>query len=109
MNSLTKRCVTVKQTKSRKLSASQIIEMCLPEQGAIKVQQDQPHKEHRWHYHDTHETIVILKGQLLFFWEGGKRVCGPGDVIDLPQGLYHGSRALEAGAKYVIAFRQVEI
>ena len=87
----------------------EIIERCLPEQGAIEVQHDQPNKEHLWHCHGTHETIIIFEGQLLFIWEDGKQVCGAGHVIDLPKDHFHSSQALENGAKYIIAFGKVDL
>jgi quercetin dioxygenase-like cupin family protein len=85
-----------------------LIEECLPAQGSIEVQHDERGKEHAWHTHPTDETIVVLSGSLKFYWEGGERVCGPGDVIQLANGTRHGSVAL-ATSRYIITFSKVDI
>ncbi|WP_082735852.1 cupin domain-containing protein [Polycladidibacter stylochi] len=85
---------------------SQLMQILLPSQGAIEVQNDQPGKEFPWHEHNCDETLVILEGSLRFYWEGGERICHPGDVICLPKGMRHGSVALENGAKYIIAMHR---
>lgn len=81
-----------------------LIEQLLPDQGAIEVQRDVPGKEHAWHTHDTDETLVIIDGEVRFYWDGGERICGKGTVISLPAGTRHGSVALDRGATYLIAF-----
>lgn len=81
-----------------------LVEKLLPDQGAIEVQRDVPGKEHPWHTHDTDETLVIIKGSVLFYWDQGEKVCGKGTVISLPAGTPHGSVALDDGATYLIAF-----
>jgi len=86
-----------------------LIEDLLPSQGCIEVQRDEAGKEHFWHQHDTDETLVILAGQVRFYWDGGEQTCGAGTVISLPAGMRHGSVALEDGATYLIAFRKVEL
>jgi FPC/CPF motif-containing protein YcgG/quercetin dioxygenase-like cupin family protein len=86
-----------------------LIARLLPDQGCIEVQRDVAGKEHRWHSHDTDETLVILEGQLRFYWDQGEKVAGPGTVIGLPAGMLHGSVALDGGATYLIAFHQVDI
>ncbi|MGY6646042.1 MAG: cupin domain-containing protein [Salinarimonas sp.] len=80
----------------------------LPTQGSVELQNDSPGKEFHWHSHETDETLFILDGKILFYWENGEKICEPGDIICLPRGMRHGSKALENGAKYVIAmFRAV--
>ncbi|MGP9819827.1 cupin domain-containing protein [Salinarimonas sp. NSM] len=86
-----------------------LISAALPEQGCVEVQRDQAGKEHAWHMHGTDETIVVLDGSLRFYWEDGEEICGPGDVIRLPSGARHGSIALDTGAIYMIAMRDVEL
>lgn len=78
----------------------------LPEQGSIELQNDEPGKEFPWHQHDCDETLVILEGSVRFYWEGDEAICTPGDVICLPQGMRHGSVALEDGARYAIAMHR---
>lgn len=85
---------------------TKILPELLPHQGAIELQNDQPGKEFPWHSHDTDETLVILEGSVRFYWEGGEKICHPGDVICLPQGMRHGSEALENGTRYVIAMHR---
>lgn len=86
-----------------------VLEQLLPGQGAIEVQRDKPGKEHAWHHHDTDETLVILKGAVRFYWDGGETICGPGSVIALPSGMRHGSVALADGATYLIAFHSARL
>ena len=81
----------------------------LPQQGAIEVQNDVPGKEHTWHSHDVDETLAIVEGGVRFYWDGGERVCRPGDVIHLPAGMRHGSVALAEGAIYLIAFEAAKL
>lgn len=86
-----------------------LIENLLPEQGCIEVQRDEAGKEHFWHKHDTDETLVILDGQVRFYWEEGEEICGPGTVISLPAHMRHGSVALEGGSTYLISFHNVNL
>lgn len=86
-----------------------LIKKLLPDQGAIEVQRDVAGKEHVWHTHDTDETLVILEGNVRFYWDQGEMLCGPGTVISLPAGMAHGSVALDGGATYLIAFHQVDL
>jgi quercetin dioxygenase-like cupin family protein len=50
------------------------------------------------------EILVIIKGALKFEWDGGERICRPGDTILLPAGTLHQSEALEE-VIYAIATR----
>ena len=86
-----------------------LIAKTLPDQGCIEVQRDVAGKEHVWHAHEVDETIVLLDGQLRFYWEEGERLCSAGDVISLPARMPHGSVALDRGATYLIAFHAVRI
>jgi quercetin dioxygenase-like cupin family protein len=86
-----------------------LITQLLPDQGAIEVQRDVPGKTHAWHSHPTDETLVILDGELHFYWGGGEAICGPNTMICLPSGVPHGSTALGEGATYLIAFHQAEV
>lgn len=81
--------------------------LCLPEQGAIEVQKDRPWKEHDWHEHQTDETLIVISGSFEFEWREGKAVCSEGDLIELPSGVRHRSKALQAGASYIIAMRMI--
>ncbi len=80
----------------------------LPEQGAIEVQRDAAGKHHDWHKHGVDETLIIIDGALRVFWQDTERTCSPGDVIRLPAGILHRSEALESGATYLIAFRNLD-
>lgn len=86
---------------------SQLWEEFLPDQGSFEVQHDQPGKTHGWHRHSIHETLVVVKGSVSFFWdESGttrETMCGPGARIFLPANTLHGSTAGEEGCVYVIA------
>ncbi|MDY4281207.1 MAG: cupin domain-containing protein [[Pasteurella] mairii] len=81
---------------------------CLPLQGCVELQRDMPMKEHPWHRHENNETLIILDGKMEFYYEGHSRICFPGDVIFLPKNILHGSKALEEGCNYLIAFETLE-
>ncbi len=84
-----------------------LIFQSLPDQGNVEVQRDVPGKEHFWHTHQKDETIVVLDGELRFYWDEGEKICSPGDVISLPAGTRHGSVAADGGATYLIAFHKI--
>ena len=69
------------------------------------MQRDAAGKVHHFHTHPVDEILVIIKGALKFEWEGGTRICRPGDTIMLPAGTLHQSEALDGGAIYAIATR----
>lgn len=81
---------------------------CLPKQGCVELQYNQPMKEHPWHRHDNNETLIILDGKMEFFYENNSRICVPGEAIFLPKNILHGSKALEEGCTYLIAFEKLE-
>ncbi|MBL4644916.1 MAG: cupin domain-containing protein [Rhizobiales bacterium] len=84
-----------------------LIFQSLPDQGNVEVQRDVPGKEHFWHTHKKDETIVVLDGELRFYWDEGEEICNAGDVISLPAGTRHGSVATDGGATYLIAFHKI--
>ena len=76
----------------------------LPAQGYIELQRDSAGKVHHFHTHPVDEILVVISGRLNFKWDGGERVCTPGDTILLPAGTLHQSEALD-DAIYAIATR----
>src|SRR6202158_1887544 len=76
----------------------------LPTQGSVELQRDGAGKGHHFHIHPVDEILVIISGRLNFMWEGGERICRPGDTIMLPAGTLHQSEALD-DAIYAIATR----
>jgi len=76
----------------------------LPSQGCIELQHDAAGKIHHFHTHPVDEILVVIRGRLSFRWEGGERICTPGDKILLPAGTLHESEALD-DAIYAIATR----
>jgi quercetin dioxygenase-like cupin family protein len=76
----------------------------LPAQGCIELQRDAAGKVHAFHAHPVDEILVVISGRLNFVWDGGERVCNPGDTIFLPAGTLHQSEALDE-AIYAIATR----
>jgi quercetin dioxygenase-like cupin family protein len=74
----------------------------LPAQGCIELQHDAAGKIHHFHTHPVDEILVIISGRLTFRWQGGERVCEPGDRILLPAGTLHESEAID-DAIYAIA------
>lgn len=82
---------------------------CLPTQGCVELQKDTPFKEHTWHQHPNNETIVILDGGLQLYYGSIIKHCSVGDVIFLPKGVKHASKASEDGCIYLIAFDFLEL
>src|ERR1700761_1831756 len=76
----------------------------LPSQGCIELQRDAAGKVHAFHTHPVDEILVVISGRLNFVWDGGERICNPGDTIFLPAGTLHQSEALDE-AVYAIATR----
>ncbi|MFM2149072.1 MAG: hypothetical protein RLZZ187_1378 [Pseudomonadota bacterium] len=100
------------EVHSKRVDVSDIaalIQRLLPDQGCIEVQRDVPGREHGWHMHEVDETIVVIDGELRFYWDDGEQLCGPGDVVSLPAKTRHGSIAQDRGATYLIAFQPVRI
>src|SRR5262249_31359772 len=58
----------------------------LPTQGCIELQRDAAGKVHAFHTHPVDEILIIISGKLNFVWDGGERICNPGDTILLPAG-----------------------
>jgi len=108
MISSPKKSVVVHSAAADLLNFKDLIERCMPKQGCIEFQNDQSGKEHSWHQHDTDETIIMLRGQLLFYWDGGEVICKSGDVIELPKGVRHGSKAIFGDVQYLISFAKVD-
>ncbi len=100
--------VAIHRAKLNPSDIKQLVLNSLLGQGGVEIQRDVAGKEHSWHQHDTDETIVVLRGALRFFWGDGVAECGPGDAISLPAGTRHGSVALDDGAIYMIAFRDLQ-
>src|SRR6202158_5177455 len=67
----------------------------LPTQGSVELQRDAAGKVHHFHTHPVDEILVIISGRLNFMWEGGERICRPGDTIMLPAGTLQQSEALD--------------
>ncbi|MDO9061847.1 MAG: cupin domain-containing protein [Bradyrhizobium sp.] len=83
-------------------SIDPVILALLPEQGCVELQRDAAGKVHQFHTHPVDEILVIIRGALRFEWDGGERICRPGDTILLPAGTRHQSEALDE-AIYAIA------
>ncbi|WP_246786330.1 cupin domain-containing protein [Bartonella taylorii] len=81
----------------------------LPEQGSIEIQRDFPIKIHDWHTHKVDETLLIIEGELDFFYSEKRITCTPGNVIHLPANTRHKSVASNAGCIYAIAMENLAI
>lgn len=86
-----------------------ILKMMLPEQGSIEIQRDFPGKIHDWHIHKVDETLLIIEGELDFFYDEKRITCIPGNVIHLPANTRHKSIAAGAGCIYTIATENLTI
>ncbi|EJF77782.1 hypothetical protein MCO_00920 [Bartonella sp. DB5-6] len=85
------------------------LKMMLPEQGSIEIQRDFPRKMHDWHTHKVDETLLIIEGELDFFYSEKRITCTPGNVIHLPANTRHKSVASNAGCIYAIAMESLAI
>jgi quercetin dioxygenase-like cupin family protein len=99
--------IHIEQGRVTPVAIPPLFKKVMPDQGSVELQRDAAGKEHAWHKHAVDETIIVLEGGLRFYWDGGERQCGPGDVIHLPAETRHGSIALETGATYLIAMRDI--
>lgn len=81
----------------------------LPEQGCLELQRDQALKVHDWHEHPRDETLIVLKGEIVFSLPERDILCGRGDYINLPAGTQHRSSTGNQGCIYVIAFCAVNL
>ncbi|MCG6657542.1 cupin domain-containing protein [Halomonas campisalis] len=81
--------------------------MLLPDQGCIELQQDKPCHTHDWHQHDINETLIIIKGRIIFSIGDDVITCGPGEYVMLPAGTRHKSTSSEFGCIYAICFQDV--
>lgn len=55
------------------------------------------------HLHFGEELLHVLSGRLLVRVKDDRRECGPGDVIAVPAGVWHGFRVLEETVLEVVA------
>ncbi|WP_375617558.1 MULTISPECIES: cupin domain-containing protein [unclassified Bartonella] len=86
-----------------------IFKMTLPEQGSIEIQRDFPKKIHDWHIHQVDETLLIIEGELDFFYSEKHITCTPGDIIHLPADTRHKSIGADVGCIYAIATENLTI
>jgi len=59
------------------------------------------------HLHHGEEILHVLDGRLLVRIGEVRRECGPGDVIIVPAGEWHGFRALEETVLEVVAEQRI--
>ncbi|EAQ26467.1 MULTISPECIES: cupin domain-containing protein [unclassified Roseovarius] len=86
-----------------------LIESSLPDQGHIEVRRDVPGKHHSQHDSETDETLIVLAGHLLCYWDSGETIAGTGSVVAFPAGFTYGTVALDEGATYLIVFDQMKM
>jgi len=101
--------IDIHRIQKSELNIADIVLDSLPDQGRVEIQRDAPGKEHIWHKHNRDETLVMVSGNLRFYWGGGERVCYPGDVVTIKSGTPHGSEALHSGATYLLASHRVNL
>lgn len=78
----------------------------LPETGSVEVQRDTPGRKHPTHTHPTHETLLIIDGEIQFEYGGQSETCRSGDRLLLPVGIEHSSVAGPDGCLYVIGLHE---
>jgi quercetin dioxygenase-like cupin family protein len=59
------------------------------------------------HLHFGEEVLHVVSGRLLIRAGDLRRECGPGDVIAVPSGTWHGFRALENTVLEVVAEQRI--
>ncbi len=101
--------IEIHHIETPKLDISDIVLGTLPDQGCVEIQRDAPGKEHVWHKHSCDETLIIVTGNLRFYWGDGERVCYPGDIVTVKSGTLHGSEALTSGATYLVAAHRINL
>jgi uncharacterized protein len=94
------------------LGLSEAVHSLLPPTGSVEVQRDTPGREHAEHEHPTDETLLIIDGDITFWWRdaaGQRQEAGasPGDRLLLPAGTRHGSVAGDGGCLYIIALEHI--
>lgn len=62
------------------------------------------------HCHPSEQIVVMLEGRLKLKVGEEERWIEPGDVVCIPEGLYHGATGVgESGAKYFEIFSPIRI
>ncbi|MEK5339158.1 YqcI/YcgG family protein [Weizmannia sp. FSL W8-1119] len=97
----------VKYLKGNKVDLEAAVFELLPETGSVEVQRDTPYREHKTHTHPTNETLLIIKGDIIFRVGEKELHCEPGDRILLPANTKHSSIAGSNGCLYIIALEYV--
>lgn len=59
------------------------------------------------HLHYGEEVLHVVSGRLLIRAGDRRRECGPGDVVAVPAGVWHGFRALEETVLEVVAEQRI--
>jgi mannose-6-phosphate isomerase-like protein (cupin superfamily) len=59
------------------------------------------------HLHHGEEVLHIVSGRLLVRAGDERRECGPGDVVAVPAGVWHGFRALAETVLEVVAEQRI--
>lgn len=95
---------TIKRDKSIDMHSA--VMQLLPETGSVEVQRDTPGRKHPTHMHPTHETLLIIDGEIEFRFGDQNEVCQSGDRLFLPVGIRHTSTAGPNGCIYVIGLHQ---
>jgi mannose-6-phosphate isomerase-like protein (cupin superfamily) len=59
------------------------------------------------HLHYGEEVLHVVSGRLLIRTGDHRRECGPGEVVAVPAGTWHGFRALEETVLEVVAQQRI--
>ncbi|USP03495.1 cupin domain-containing protein [Bartonella taylorii] len=62
-----------------------------------------------WHTHKVDETLLIIEGELDFFYSEKRITCTLGNVIHLAANVRHKSIASNAGCIYAISMESLAI
>lgn len=63
-----------------------------------------------WHRHDqSDETFLVIDGELFVDFEGATRTLKPGQMLTVPKGILHRTRAAQRTVSVIVEHREVVV
>ena len=67
-------------------------------------------RDFHWHRHlESDETFLVLEGELAIDFEGGTRTLKPGQMLTVPKGTMHRTRAIGRSVNLTFEHRGAEV
>lgn len=67
-------------------------------------------RDFHWHRHaGSDETFLVIEGELAIDFEGGTRTLKPGQMLTVPKGILHRTRAVGRSVNLTFEHRDAEI